>query len=225
MFLNFDDLMEIKKQLNSLSKEGRTILERIHHMNERKKVLKLKHLKKQSLLNWWVVEQPGVVTILCWMQLTSAFLVEVLNLILLTGQRETLKSITGFLIVKAISEIDNMFLSANHNNTLNQVKLAKGDPSWTPMVIYPKVLWQDRQLWNKLNYSLLKMVKVFYKCIYYYFFPFLMLALNYSALRCDKLLLLDVEASIVNNFTPTYKPYCKHEPEIFVTELFNNWLY
>lgn len=56
MFLNFDDLMEIKRQLNSLSKEGRTILERVHHMNERKKVLKLKHLKKQSLLNWWVVE-------------------------------------------------------------------------------------------------------------------------------------------------------------------------
>lgn len=159
------------------------------------------------------------------MQLTSAFLVEVLNLILLTGQRETLKSITGFLIVKAISEIDNMFLSANHNTTLNQVKLAKGDPSWTPIVIYPKVLWQDRQLWNKLNYSLLKMVKVFYKCFYYYFFPFLMLALNYSALRCDKLLLIDVEASILNNFTPTFKPYCKHEPSIFVTELFHNFLY
>ena len=71
------------------------------------------------MLNRYVVEQPNVVIMLCLMQLTSAFLVEVLNLILLTGQRETIKSITGFLTLKAISEIDNMYLAANHNNTLN----------------------------------------------------------------------------------------------------------
>lgn len=71
------------------------------------------------MLNRYVVEQPNVVIMLCFMQLTSAFLVEVLNLILLTGQRETIKSITGFLTLKAISEIDNMYLAANHNNTLN----------------------------------------------------------------------------------------------------------
>ena len=159
------------------------------------------------------------------MQLTSAFLVEILNLILLTGQRETIKSITGFLTLKAISEIDNMYLAANHNNTLNQVKLAKGDPSWTPIIVYPKVLWQDRTLRNKLNYTVLKLVKVVYKCIYYYFFPFMMLVLNYSALRCEKLMILDVASSINNNFTPPHKPHFTHQPKIFLTELFRNFLF
>lgn len=116
---------------------------------------------------------------LCVMQLTSAFLVEVLNLFLLTGQRKTIKSITGFLTVKTISEIDNLFLSAITDPTLTTIKKAAGESSWTPVVVYPKVLWKDREVANKAQYSILKVVVVMYKTFYFYFFPFLMLYANY----------------------------------------------
>lgn len=98
---------------------------------------------------------------------------------LLTGQKKTIKSITGFLTVKTISEIDNLFLSAISEPTLTTLKKAAGDASWTPVVVYPKVLWKDRGVINKAQYLIFKTLKVLYECFYFYFFPFMMLFANY----------------------------------------------
>jgi hypothetical protein len=86
-FLNFDDLMEIKKEINKLSRSGRTLPVRIEHSTKRKDILKQKYLRKQSPLMNYVVEEPTIIVVLCLMQLTSAFIVEILNIAVISGQR------------------------------------------------------------------------------------------------------------------------------------------
>lgn len=66
-FLNFDDLMEIKKQINKLSKDGRSLPIRLNHMENRKEALKKKYQGKESPLSKYVVEQPSIVILLCLM--------------------------------------------------------------------------------------------------------------------------------------------------------------
>lgn len=39
-FLNFDDLMEIKKEINKLSREGRSLPIRLEHNRKRKEILR-----------------------------------------------------------------------------------------------------------------------------------------------------------------------------------------
>lgn len=91
--------------------------------------------------------------------------------------------------------------------------------------MYPKVLWENRSFSNKVLYSIVKVVTVLYKCIYFYFFPFLMLLLNYMSPRCDQLMVISVKSSIEKDFTPEYKPFCKHDPSIFITHLLDTSLF
>ncbi len=126
--------------------------------------------------------------------------------------------------VKLISEIDNLYMSSITDPMLAQIKKAQGDKSWTPVVVYPQVLWKDRMFSNKVKYALLKVVIVLYKSFYFYFFPFLMILANYMSVRCDRLPVISVKQSIASDFTPVYLPQCKHEPSIFLVNLFNNSL-
>ena len=47
-FLNFEDLMEIKKQLNLMSREGRILPDRLKHREEHHQVLTQKHSVQKS---------------------------------------------------------------------------------------------------------------------------------------------------------------------------------
>ena len=55
------------------------------------------------------------------MQLTSAFITELLNIIVLSGQRTISRAIANFVAIKVISEIDNIYLNAIQDNTLEQI--------------------------------------------------------------------------------------------------------
>jgi hypothetical protein len=68
--------------------------------------------------------------------MTSAFASEVMNMVLITGERSIIDTIADFLLMYTISEIDNLFMSEINEPTLNGII---EEDEWEPIVIYPKV--------------------------------------------------------------------------------------
>lgn len=56
---------------------------------------------------------------------------------------------------------------------------------------------------------------MWYKCFYFYFFPVLMITFNYYAgAPCNRPFIVNTTASVENNFTPEYKQWCVHQPNV-----------
>ncbi len=66
----------------------------------------------------YIFEDPTPAILISLMQLTSAFITELLNIIVLSGQRTISRAIANFVAIKVISEIDNIYLNAIQDNTL-----------------------------------------------------------------------------------------------------------
>jgi hypothetical protein len=73
-----------------------------------------------------------------------------------------------------------MYLSSAHEPTLQKIKSGGGDPSWLPVVVYPRVRWGDRTFGNKIIYFIFKMAKILYAIVYFYFLPYCIFLLNYA---------------------------------------------
>ncbi len=69
----------------------------------------------------YIFEDPTPAILISLMQLTSAFITELLNIIVLSGQRTISRAIANFVAIKVISEIDNIYLNAIQDNTLEQI--------------------------------------------------------------------------------------------------------
>ena len=69
----------------------------------------------------YIFEDPTPAILISLMQLTSAFITELLNIIVLSGMRTITRSIANFVAIKVISEIDNIYLNAIQDNTLDQI--------------------------------------------------------------------------------------------------------
>jgi hypothetical protein len=69
----------------------------------------------------YIFEDPTPAILISLMQLTSAFITELLNIVVLSGQRTISRAIANFVAIKVISEIDNIYLNAIQDNTLEQI--------------------------------------------------------------------------------------------------------
>lgn len=90
-------------------------------MESRKNILKKKQLQNDGNVTKYIFEDPTPAILISLMQLTSAFITELLNIIVLSGQRTISRAIANFVAIKVISEIDNIYLNAIQDNTLNQI--------------------------------------------------------------------------------------------------------
>ena len=115
--------------------------------------------------------------LIAWMQFSSSLLTEVMNLFLLTGQTDILAVITGYIAVMVISEIDNTYLQAIRDVTLK--KIMSNEEDFQPKYVQGFIHHSERECWNKFMFVCLKIVKLFYNSIYFYFFPFLVILMNY----------------------------------------------
>ncbi len=115
--------------------------------------------------------------LIAFMQFSSALLTEVMNLFLLTGQTDILAVITGYIAVMIISEIDNTYLEAIRDVTLKKI-MSNGE-DFQPKYVQGFIHHSERNCCNKCMFIGLKTVKLFYNSVYFYFFPFLVILLNY----------------------------------------------
>ena len=69
----------------------------------------------------YIFEDPTPAILISLMQLTSAFITELLNIVVLSGPRTISRAIANFVAIKVISEIDNIYLNAIQDNTLEQI--------------------------------------------------------------------------------------------------------
>ena len=90
-------------------------------MESRKNILKKKQLQNDGNVTKYIFEDPTPAILISLMQLTSAFITELLNIIVLSGQRTISRVFANFVAIKVISEIDNIYLNAIQDNTLNQI--------------------------------------------------------------------------------------------------------
>lgn len=200
-YLSYEDLFEIKKQINALSKLGKLLPARIAFMESRKESLKKKHVLPDGNVTRYIFEDPTPAILICLMQLCSALLTEMLNIIVLSGQRTISRAIANFVAVKIIADIDNIYLSAIQDGTLTAIA---AESPWQPVVVYSKLKWQDRTPVNKMWFFILRIVQIIYKCFYFYFFPFGVLMLNYLSPNCLTLMSINALKSFQNNGIPTY---------------------
>ena len=90
-------------------------------MESRKNILKKKQLQNDGNVTKYIFEDPTPAILISLMQLTSAFITELLNIIVISGQRTISRVFANFVAIKVISEIDNIYLNAIQDNTLNQI--------------------------------------------------------------------------------------------------------
>jgi len=83
--------------------------------------MKKKHLENEGNVLKYIFEDPTPAILISLMQLTSAFITELLNIIVLSGQRTISRAIANFVAIKVISEIDNIYLNAIQDHTLEQI--------------------------------------------------------------------------------------------------------
>lgn len=62
----------------------------------------------------------------------------------------------------------------------------------------------------------MRFIQIFYKCGYFYFFPYLVLVLNYWSPSCESVMMLNPLKSFQNNGVPTYYSLCKPSNSIFL---------
>jgi hypothetical protein len=158
----------------------------------------------------YVFDQPGPALMIGLMQLFSALAVEFLNLVILTGQNNVFRAISNFVSVKVISKIDDIYLGAVNDSTVNRIIAGGGKP----LVIYRNVAWDNRSFSNKVMYSIWRLIKTFYLCVYFYFFPFLIIIMNfYNLHNCFVDQVFDFNASVTASKVVT-NSVCKRDLEL-----------
>jgi hypothetical protein len=130
------------------------------------------------------------------MQMVAAIMCEFLNMMYLTGQKQTIKSITGFTTIKTLTELDNIYLSAVSDPTFSKLK---SDKEFPPVNVYPKVRWSDRSFSNKVMYTGNKLMRLVYQSFYFYFLPFVCIIANFAAPRCDLVMRLSTTETVERN--------------------------
>jgi len=81
--------------------------------------MKKKFLQNEGNVTKYLFEDPTPAILISCMQLSSAFITEFLNMLVLSGQRTISKAIANFVAIKVISEIDNIYLNAIQDKTLD----------------------------------------------------------------------------------------------------------
>lgn len=182
-----------------------------------------KHADFENDLTKFVFEEPVPAILIALMQLSSAVIVEVLNMVMLTGQINVYKCIANFVAIKVISEIDNIYIGAVSDSTLDRIKSEGG---WQPKVVYKKLAWQNRDTGNKCLYIFWRCIKTVYICFYFYFFPFLAVLFNYVSPRCTNRYNIDLQSSLLVPNTVVNSALCEaYVPINFVLDAFSKSIF
>lgn len=184
-YLNFEDIFEIKKQVNALNKQGKLLPLRTKFMEEKIKAIKQK--QKAPGVTGYIFENPNAAILISLMQMVSAFVAEVLCILTIAGQREVKPCFQFYVSLRIVATIDNIYLGAIQDSTMDKISTG----AWQPQIIYKKLKWSDRPIGNKCWFVLLILVKILYKCFYFYFFPFITMMINIASPTCTSIILID----------------------------------
>jgi hypothetical protein len=151
------------------------------------------------------------------MQMISAFVAEVLCIFVIGGQSIVWKAFNLYISLKIIATIDNIYLNASQDSTMEKMQKGK----WQPLVMYKKLSWRTRPLGNKLWLIAYTCTNMFYKCFYFYFFPFCTMLINIISPRCTEVLVIDELQSYALH-TPVYMPMCEPKNQLILETVFSS---
>ena len=89
--------------------------------------------------------------------------------------------ITGYVAVLIISQIDNTYLEAIRDTTLKKIM---SSDDFQPKYVQGFIHHSERERCNKFMFICLKIVKLVYNSVYFYFAPFLVILINYLSQSC-----------------------------------------
>jgi hypothetical protein len=144
---------------------------------------------------------------------------------MLTGQREQFDVIVNFIAIKIISEIDNIFLEGISDVILIKITEPEDGEEWQPKIVYAKVPFNQRGCWNGFMFFIYKLFKIVYNSVYFYFFPFLCILLNFISRKCTetRIPVANITAQQVG-FVSTY-PLCEELEVFYIKKLFTMALF
>lgn len=148
-------------------------------------------MKNRSLMPYYQFDNLTPALCISMMQMVIAIFTEVMNMLILTGQRSIIDVVTNYICLKIIADIDNIYASGLLDTILR--KVSKEDP-WQPKVVVGYVPFGDRSITNKILFILIKITKLLYNSLYFYFFPFLCIWLNHLSRRCTIITETDMNA-------------------------------
>lgn len=118
------------------------------------------------------------------MQGFIAILTELINLVMITGQRNILDVVMNYIAIKIISDVDNIYMASGILD-VTLAKILNSEDEWKPKVVAGYVPFGDRPTWNKIYFIIWKILKLLFNSVYFYFFPFVALVLNTFARNCS----------------------------------------
>ena len=87
---------------------------------------------EQSDLLKFVFDETTIPVIIACMQLFSSLIVEIVNLLMIAGQRSMINVVANFVRVKVISNIDNIYSASIKDHTIAAIK----STNWQPKIVY-----------------------------------------------------------------------------------------
>ena len=181
--------------------------------------------KDAHLLTEFVIEERVPAFLIALMQFLIALSTEIISMLTLNGQREIFDVIANFIAIKAISEIDNIFISGQTDYILQKItEPGENEDNWTPKRIYNKIDFLERGYIDRILFSFYKLMKLLYNSFYFYFFPFVIILLNIVSKRCEDI--IDPDVDIVNGQpVATGEFLCEHLEVFYIKRIFTMALF
>jgi len=112
------------------------------------------------------------------MQITAAIFTEIINIAVISQSNTTIEVIMDYIALGIIAEIDTLFADRIQMHIFKSIKESE---NWHPYKQYrDKELKSRRDCCNKTYFIIFKVFKLIYACFYFYFFPFLVIYMNYG---------------------------------------------
>ncbi len=77
--------------------------------------------KDSLLLSQFVFDNDTPALLIATIQFLAAILTEITSIVLLVGQRDHISVIANFIVIKVISDVDNIYLNGTNDVTLQKV--------------------------------------------------------------------------------------------------------
>ncbi len=162
---------------------------------------------------------------IAFLQFVVSLSTEIVSTLMLSGQRENFDVIVNFIAIKIINDVEIIFLEGSVDVTLQQIY---EEANWQPKIVYEHVDFYERSCGNQLLYIMLKIVKLLYNSAYFYFFPFLILLLNFVSRKCSSV--INPRASSADGLVHgvgivTTAPLCEELEVFYIHHLFTKALF
>jgi len=104
-------------------------------------------------------------------------------------------------------------------------KIMNSEEVWEPKVVIAYVPFGDRSIDNKILFLVIKVWKVMFNSIYFYFFPFVCILLNFVSRRCSNI--EEAKVSLDNTGTASIgtDPLCTNLEVFYVADIFRKGMF